>query len=111
MLDRPENQWVVQRLNINPAVGQPALTPSLPAGSQAVPQRQMRFPAIETDGFAEQRPGHHPAEQHQMTTVSNGTVLTQKAGELTGEPGVGIQERLDWCDNPNISRFPARPIE
>ena len=45
-----------------------------------------------------------------MTLVANRAKLTQEAGELTVEPGVGIHEGLDWCRNPNLSRLPAHPI-
>jgi hypothetical protein len=45
-----------------------------------------------------------------MTLIENRTVLSKKASELTVEPGVGIHERLDWCDNPNLSWLPAHPI-
>jgi hypothetical protein len=56
---------------------------------------QPGFPAIETDGLAQQQPGHHPGEEHQMALIADGAVLTEKAGELTVEPGSGIHERLD----------------
>ena len=42
-----------------------------------------------------------------MALVADKAVLTQKAGELTMEPGVGIHEGLDWCENPNLSWFPT----
>jgi hypothetical protein len=45
-----------------------------------------------------------------MALIADGAVLTQEAGELTVEPGSGIHERLDWCDNPNLSWLPAHPI-
>jgi hypothetical protein len=45
-----------------------------------------------------------------MTLVAGWAVLTQKAGQLTVEPGVGSHERLDWSDNPNLSWLPAHPM-
>jgi hypothetical protein len=45
-----------------------------------------------------------------MALITDGAVLTQEAGELTVEPGSGIHERLDWCDNPNLSWLSAHPI-
>jgi hypothetical protein len=45
-----------------------------------------------------------------MALIADEAVLTQEAGELTVEPGSGIHERLDWCDNPNLSWLPAHPI-
>ena len=111
VLDRPENQQAVQRLSVDPAVGQPAPTAALPARGQAMGERQTRLPAVETDGFAQQQPGHHPAQQHQKTLVADGAVLKQEACELTVEPGLGIHEGLDWCRNPNLSWLPAHPID
>jgi len=110
VLERPEHQGAIQRLNVDATVGQPALTAALPAGSEAMGQRQTRLPAVETDGFAQQQPDHHPGQQDQVTPVGNGAVLTEKACELTVEPGSGIHERLDWCDNPNLSWLPAHPM-
>ena len=43
-----------------------------------------------------------------MTLVADRAVLTQKAGELTVEPGVGIHEGLVWCDDPNLMA-PCQP--
>jgi len=45
-----------------------------------------------------------------VTFVANRAVLTQKAGELSMEPGVGIHEGLVWCDNPNLSWLPGHPM-
>jgi hypothetical protein len=45
-----------------------------------------------------------------MTLVANRAVLTEKGDQLTVEPGVGIHERLDWCDDPNLSWLPVHPI-
>ena len=75
-----------------------------------MPQRQTGPPAIDTDRFAQQQSGHHPGEEHQMARNADRAVLTQDAGELTVEPGSGIHERLDWCENPNLSWLPAHPI-
>ena len=80
---------------------------SVNQGRQAASQRNGPLPLVKTDGLAEQQTGDHPAEQHQMALVADKAVLTQKAGELTMEPGVGIHEGLDWCENPNLSWFPA----
>jgi hypothetical protein len=75
-----------------------------------MPQRQTGLPVVKTDGLAQQQPGHHPAQEHQMALIANRAVLTQEAGELTVEPGTGIDEGLAWCRNPNLSRLPAHPI-
>ena len=84
---------------------------ALPARGQTTGHGQLGFPAIETDGLAQQQPSHHPGKQHQMTMVADPrAVLTQKAGELTVEPGMGIHEGLVWCDDPNLSWLPAHPI-
>ena len=109
-LDRPADQRAVKALGINAAVGQPALTTSLPAGRQATPQRQTGLPVVKTDRLAQQQPGHHPAQEHQMPLVAGRAVLTEKAGQLTVEPGVGIHEGLVWCRNPKLSRLPAHLI-
>ena len=45
-----------------------------------------------------------------MTSITGRAVLTQEAGELTVEPGVGIHEGLAWCRNPKLSWLPAHPI-
>jgi hypothetical protein len=45
-----------------------------------------------------------------MTLIANRAVLTEKAGQLTVEPGVGIHEGLVWCRNPKLSRLPAHPM-
>jgi hypothetical protein len=110
VLNRPENQRAIEGFHVNAAVGEPAPAATLPAGCQAMGQRQTRLQAIETDGFAQQQPGDHPGEEHQMALVTDRTVLTQKAGELTVEPGSGFHEGLDWCGDPNFSRLPAHPI-
>jgi hypothetical protein len=75
-----------------------------------MPQRQPGLPVVETNRLAQQQPGHHPAQEHEMTLVAGWAVLTQKAGQLTVEPGVGSHERLDWSDNPNLSWLPAHPM-
>ena len=73
-------------------------------------QRDGSLPLLKTDGLAEQHSGDHPAEQHQMALVANRAVLTQKAGELSLEPGVGLHEGLVWYDNPNRPWLPAYPM-
>jgi hypothetical protein len=109
-LDRPENQRALEALRIDPGIRQPALTAPLPAGSQTMPQRQTGLPVVEIDRLAQQQPGHHPAQEHQMTLVTDWAVLTQKAVQLTVEPGVGIHEGLVWCRNPKLSRLPSHPM-
>jgi len=111
VLDRPENQRAVEGLRVNTAVGQPALTAPLPAGCQAMGQRQTRLPAVETDGFAQQQPGHHPAQQHQMTLVADGAVLTQEADQLSMQLGTGCHGDLVWFRSPTLSWLPAHPID
>jgi hypothetical protein len=45
-----------------------------------------------------------------VALVADRAVLTEKVVQLTMEPGVGIHEGLDWCENPKLSRLPAHPI-
>jgi hypothetical protein len=45
-----------------------------------------------------------------VTFVADGAVLTQEAGELSMEPGMGIHEGLAWCRNPNLSWLHAHPM-
>ena len=107
LLHRPEHQRAVESLGINAPVAEPTAAAPLPAGRQATVQRDRTLPLVKTDGLTEQQTGDHPAEQHQVTFVADRAVLTEEAGELTMEPGVGIHEGLDWCENPNLSWFPA----
>jgi hypothetical protein len=72
-----------------------------------VAQRWHALPAIETDGLAQQQPGHDLAQHRQVTLVRVRAVLTEKGDQLSMEPGMGIQEGLDWCENPKLSRLPA----
>lgn len=110
LLQRPEDQRAVQRFNINPTVAEPALTTALPAGRQAVPQGQHGLPAVETDGLAEQQPGHHLCQKHQMTLIGKGAVLTEEADQLTMEPGMGCHRDLVWFRSPTLSWLPAHPM-
>ena len=50
------------------------------------------------------------SEDHHMTTVTGGPVLTEEAGDLNAEPGVGIHERLHCCGNRKLSWFATNPI-
>jgi hypothetical protein len=111
VLDRPENEWAIEHLHIDAAVSEPALTAPLPAGSQAVPQRQTRLPAIEIDGLAQQEPGHHPGQEHQMTVVNNRAVLTEEGDQLSMEPGTGCHGDLVWFRSPTLSWLHAHPID
>ena len=110
LLDRPEHQRAIERLNIDAAIAEPTPAAPLPAGRQAAVQRNGSLPLVKTDGLAEQQASDHPTEQHQMAFVADRAVLTQEAGELSMEPGVGIHEGLVWCRNPNLSWLPAHPI-
>jgi hypothetical protein len=110
MLDRPQRQGSIERLNVDAAVAQPALSAPLPAGSQAVAHRQHGVPAVETDGLAEQQPGDHPAQQHQVSLVGELAVLTQEADQLTMEPGLGIHGGLVWFRSPTLPWLPTHPI-
>ena len=89
-LNRPQKQRAVKRLRVDPPIAEPTPTAALPAGGQAMVQRQDPLPVAKTDGLAEQQPADHPAQQHQMTLVTGRAVLTEKAGQLSMEPGVGI---------------------
>jgi hypothetical protein len=42
-----------------------------------------------------------------MSLITGRAVLTEKASELSMEPGVGIHEGLVWCENPKLSWLPA----
>jgi len=108
--DGPDDQWAVDGFHIDPPVGEPALTAPLPAGSQAMGERQTRLPAVETDGLAQQQPSHHPGEENQMTLVTDRTVLTQKADQLSMQLGKGCHGDLVWSDSPTLSWLPAHPI-
>ena len=110
VLNRPEHERAIQRFHINAAVGQPAPAAPLPAGSQAMGQRQTRLPAIETDRLAQQQPDHHPAEEHQMAPIADGAVLTQEANQLSMQLGTGCHGDLVWSDSPTLSWLPAHPF-
>ena len=110
MLDRPENQRAIERFHIDADVVQPAPTAALPAGCQAMGQRQTRLPAIETDGFAQQQPGDHPGEEHQMALVADRAVLTQEADQLSMQLGTGCHEDLVWFRSPTLPWPPAHPL-
>ncbi len=75
-----------------------------------MPQWQAGLPKVKADRLAQQQPGHHPAQEHQMTLVTGRAVLTEKGDQLSMEPGTGCHEGLVWCDNPKLSRLPAHPI-
>ena len=110
VLDRPEHQRAVERCRIDPLVGEPTPAAALPPGGQAMDHRELGLPVVETDGLAQQQPGDHPARQRQMALVADGAVLTEKAGQLSMEPGMGIHEGLVWCENPKLSRLSAHPM-
>ena len=110
LLHRPEHQRAVEALGIDPPIAEPTPAAPLPAGWQATVQRDGSLPLVKTDGLAEEQPGDHPAQQHQVTFVADGAVLTQEAGELNMEPGMGIHEGLAWCRNPNLSWLHAHPM-
>lgn len=109
VLNRPEDQRSVERLHVDAAIGEKALTPPLPAGGQASPQGQMLLPAIKTDGFAQQQTRHHPRQEHQMAQVDKAAVLTQQRQQVSLKVGLGIHWDLD-CRNSNFPWFPAHPM-
>ena len=110
VLDGPDDQWAVEGFHIDPPVGEPALTAPLPARGKAMRQRKPGFPAIETDRLAQQQSGHHPGEENQMTLVTDRTVLTQEADQLSMDAGRGCHGDLDWFRSPTLSWLPAHPI-
>jgi hypothetical protein len=110
LLDRPDHQRAIKALGIDPPAAETTAAAPLPAGRQAMVQQNRSLPLVKKDGQAEQLAGHHPTEQHQMAFVADRGVLTQKAGELSMEPGVGINERLVKCRNPNLSWLPAHQM-
>ena len=73
-------------------------------------QRKRPLPVAKTDGLTEQQPGHHPAQQRQVTLVADGAVLTQEADQLSMQLGTGCHEGLVWCENPKLSQLPAHPM-
>ena len=82
-------------------------------GRCQLPARQWRqspLPVAETDGLAEHQPRDHPAQQSQVALVTGRAVLTEKVVQPTMETDVGIHEGLDWCEEPEPSRFPAHPM-
>jgi hypothetical protein len=107
---RPEHQRAVEPLGVDSPIAEPTAAASLPAGRQAASQQNGSLPLVKTDGLAQQQPSHHPAQKDKVTFVADRAVLTQKAGELSMEPGVGIHEGLVWCRNPNFSWLPAHPM-
>jgi len=72
--------------------------------------RDGSLPLVKTDGLAQQQHGDHPAQQHQTTLIADRAMLTEDAGELSMEPGVGIHEGLVWRENPELSGLPAHPM-
>ena len=88
-LDRPEDQRSVEPLGINAGIAKPALTMPLPAGRQTTPQLQAGLPVTETDPLAQQQPGHHPAQEHQMTLALNRAVLTEEGDQFSMKLGTG----------------------
>ena len=110
VLQGPEDQRTVERLDVDAGIAQPALTTPLPTGCQAVPQRQHALPAVETDRLAQQQTSHHLCQEHQMTLIKKRTVLTQQADQLSMEPGMGCHWGLDWFRSPKFSWLPAHPM-
>ena len=68
----PEHQRAVEALGIDPPIAEPTPAAPLPAGWQATVQRDGSLPLVKTDGLAEEQPGDHPAQQHQVTFVADG---------------------------------------
>jgi hypothetical protein len=44
---------------------------------------------VETNHLAQQQPGHHPAQEHEMTLVAGRAVLTEEGDQLSMEAGMG----------------------
>jgi len=61
-------------------------------------------------GFAQQQPGHHPAQLRQVALATGGALLTQEAGQLNKQLGMGFQGNLDWCRSPTLPWHPAHPM-
>jgi len=101
----PRKSTCIQRLNVNAAVGQPALTAALPACRQETRHRQ---PAIKADGFIQEEPGQHPGQKIQM--IASRAVLTQESHQLSMDAGRGCQEDLNWFRSPTLTWLPAHPI-
>jgi hypothetical protein len=110
-LNRSDDQGAVEALGIDSAIRKPALTTPLPAGSQAMPQRQPGFPVVGIDGLTQQQARDHPAHHAQVEALVAGrAVLTEKGDQLSMEPGTGCHWVLDWSDSPALSWLPAHPM-
>ena len=110
VLDRPEQQRTIERVHLDAPIAEPTPAAALPTGGQVMAELQGSLPVTETDGLAEQQLGDHLAQQRKVPLVAGGAVLTEKGGQLSMEPGVGIHEGLVWCDNPKLSWPPAHLI-
>ena len=67
LLHRPEHQRAIKALRIKPPVGERVVAAALPAGRHAASQQNRTVPLFKTECLAQQRAGHHPAKQQQMT--------------------------------------------
>jgi len=45
-----------------------------------------------------------------VALIGDGAVLTEEGGQLTMEPGTGVQEGLVWSRNPKLSWLPSHPM-
>ena len=50
-------------------------------------QREPGLPVVKTDRLAQQQPGHHPAQEYEMTLVAGRAVLTEEDDQLSMELG------------------------
>lgn len=76
VLDRPGHQRALEHCCLDPLIGESTPAAALPAGGQAIVQRQSLLPVAEADGLAELQPSHPPAQQRRLRLVADGAVLT-----------------------------------
>ena len=50
-------------------------------------QREPGLPVVKADRLAQQQPGHHPAQEYEMTLVAGRAVLTEEDDQLSMELG------------------------
>jgi hypothetical protein len=111
VLDRPENQRVVESFHVNAAVGESALIALLPAGGQSMGCGEPGLAVVETDGLAQQQPSHHPGQEHQMPLITDRAVLTEEADQLSMQLGAGCHGgNLVWFRSPTLPWLPAHPM-
>ena len=75
-----------------------------------MPQWQAGLPVVKANRLAQQQPGHHLAQEYEMTLVAGRAVLTEESDQLSMELGTGCHRDLDWFPSPTLSWQPAHPM-